>query len=331
MEYVVALDGSGDFTSLQAAVDALPALLETPATIYLRPGEYREKVVVNRDHVRIVGEDALTTALVYADYARMKDQAGKDIGTFQTYTLLVAGDDVAIENLTVRNDAGPGGLVGQAVAVYAAGDRGVWRNCRLIGHQDTLFCGPVTDQARNMARPRQVPEGVLSAGDCGDVYGRQFFFQCLIQGDVDFIFGPYRCYFSRCTLYMNARGGMYTAANTPKNAPYGLVFHRCALTGACAPGMAYLGRPWRAFARTVYLSCDMDACVSPQGFMDWDDQRPVTDRLGEYDTRGARAAQDTRQKNQKRLTKDEAALYTIRRVLDGWQPEGGDSDAEHAR
>ena len=152
---------------------------------------------------------------------------------------------------------------------------------------------------------------------------RQYFEQCFIRGDVDFIFGPYRCWFERCTLFMNERGGWYTAANTNRDQPFGFVFHRCLLTGACTPGEGFLGRPWRRFARTVFLDCEMDAHVAPEGFSDWDAERVVTDRCGEWHTRGERADQRTRHPAQKRLTDGEAAELTAAKVLsgeDGWHP-----------
>lgn len=247
-------------------------------------------------------------------------------GTFLSATLMTTGRDIEVENLTVRNDAGDGRDVGQAVAVYAAGDRGIWRNCRFIAHQDTLFCGP--------ARQPNVTEEVGDRCGCAEqsirveggrlTRSRQYFENCSIQGDVDFIFGSYRCWFEGCTLFMNARGGYYTAANTNEAQPFGLVFHRCRLTGACAPGAGFLGRPWRKHARTLFLACDMDECVAPEGFCDWDSTRRVTDRCGEWRTTGARADQSARHPAQKRLSDEEALTVTIPEVLggaDGWQPE----------
>lgn len=322
--YIIARDGTGDFTSLQAAVDAIPAGNRAPAILILRMDEYHEKVIVNKDNIRIIGEARDRTVLTNSGCAKDLDDEGNEKGTFLSYTLLVTGSNVEVQNLTIRNDAGDGRIVGQAVAVYAAGDRGVWRNVRMMAHQDTLFCGPTMPRVRKDALPRLVPEGVASVGDCPPAFGRQYFEDCFIQGDVDFIFGPYRCWFERCTLFANERGGFYTAANTPEASPYGFVFHQCRLTGACAPGQAFLGRPWRAFARTVFLNCEMDACVHPQGFCDWDENRPVTGCCGEYCTVGERADQSTRHPAQKRLSPEEAHMLTIPQVLsawDGWRPD----------
>ena len=319
MKYIVATDGSGDFTALQAAVDAAVPGDE----ILLRPGIYRERVVVHRDGLRIVGEDG--AVVTGSGCAKDTYPDGREKGTFLSATLLVLGDNVTVENLTVRNDAGDGREVGQAVAVYAAGDRGLWKHCQLIAHQDTLFCGPVMPKVLDEIAPRTMDTVtcVDSVGDCPPTRERQCFVNCTIQGDVDFIFGPYRCWFEGCTLVMNPAGGWYTAANTPEEQPWGLVFHRCRLTGECDAGAGSLGRPWRAFARTLFMACEMDEHVNPAGFEDWqnwDGVRPVTRRCGEWGTTGARADLSTRHPGQAILTDAEAALVTPEAVLDGWKP-----------
>ena len=315
---IVAKDGSGDFTSIQEAVDALPETEEgCPAQILVRAGEYREKVVIHRNHVRLKGEDAEKTVLAWNACAKDRYEDGTEKTTFLSATLMTTGLDIEVENLTVVNDAGDGRAVGQAVAVYAAGDRGVWRGCRFIAHQDTLYCGPL--------REPDVTKDVGSRRGCAEVYplvqdgpltsSSQYFENCYIRGDVDFIFGCYRAWFERCTLFMNERGGFYTAANTHPEQPFGFVFRRCRLTGACGPGQGFLGRPWRKGAATVFLECEMGEQVAPEGFCDWDAERVVTGRYGEWRTTGARADQGTRHPSQKRLTDEEAAQITISRVL----------------
>lgn len=322
MVYVIDLNGIGDFSSVQVAVDnAAPG-----DTLILRPGIYQERVVVYRDGLCILAEDG--AILTGSGCAKDTWPDGQEKGTFFSATLLVLGCNVSVENLTVRNDAGDGRVVGQAVAVYAAGDQGVWRNCRFIAHQDTLFCGPAMPRLLDENAPRANPgvECVPFVGNSPLTRSRQYFENCFIQGDVDFIFGPYRCWFEGCTLFMNARGGWYTAANTPEEQPWGMVFHSCRLTGECQPGEAKLGRPWRAFARTLFLACDMDACVSPWGFEDWhnwDGVREVTERCGEWRTTGVRADLSQRHPRQKRLTDAEADGITPQKVLGGeWYKAG---------
>lgn len=317
--YIIAKDGSGDFTSIQEAIDAIPGGGRAPTILLLRMDEYHERVIVNKDNVRIVGEARDRTVITNSACAIDKNPDGTDRGTFLSFTMLVTGNNVEVENLTIRNDAGDGRKVGQAVAVYAAGDRGVWRNCRMIARQDTLFCGPLMPKVVDDIAPRQSKaECVESVGDCPPTRSRQYFEDCYIEGDVDFIFGPYRCWFERCTLFMAERGGWYTAANTPEIQPHGLVFHKCRLTGNCEEGKALLGRPWRRFARTVFLDCEMDAHVAPVGFVDWDDVKKVTERYAEYGTTGARADQSTRHPKQKRMTAQEAACITLPEVIGGW-------------
>ncbi len=324
--YRVSKDGSGDFASIQAAVDAIPGNGSENIRLLVSAGEYRERVIISRDNVHITGDSPETTSLVFSNHATQSLPDGSERGTFLTATLLVAGNNATIENMTIRNDAGDGRAVGQALAVYAAGDREVFRNCRLAAHQDTLFCGPTMPNVAKDALPYIVPQGVLGLADALPFQCRQYYENCFIQGDVDFIFGPYRCWFENCALMCNARGGWYTAANTPEGAPFGFVFHHCHLRGECAPGAAYLGRPWREHAAALFLDCEMDACVSPQGFSDWKEPfRPVTARCGEHGTRGARADISERHKNQKILSPEEAAKVTLENVMasgdgDPWMP-----------
>lgn len=318
MRRIVAPDGSGDHRTIQSAVDA------GADEIIVKPGLYRERVVIHRSGLRLKGEDGAT--LVWDNHATQKRPDGTDRGTFLSATLYVLGDDVTVENLTVLNEAGDGRRVGQAPAVYAAGDRGVWRGCRLIACQDTLFCGPVTEDVLADLAPYacDTVEVAPAVNNAPVTKGRQYFVDCWIQGDVDFIFGSYRCWFEGCTLFMNERGGWYTAANTAEGQPWGFVFHKCRLEGACAPGTAYLGRPWREYARTLFLECDMDDRVSPRGFADWDGWdgvRPVTRRMGEWRTTGARADLSTRHPGQALLTDDEARRITVSKVLEGWTPD----------
>ena len=308
MRLIIAKDGSGDFTSLQAAVDALPA--DARGTeLFLKKGEYRERIVIHRDGVRLVGEDREGTVITASGCAKDLDADGSERGTFLSATLLVSGKGVTVENLTVRNDAGDGRDVGQAVAVYAAGDGGTWRNVDMIAHQDTLFCGPLNPRVSAFIAPRQGSAECVPAenlGSCPETFSTQYFENCFIRGDVDFIFGPYRCLFDGCTLFMNERGGFYTAANTPEEQELGMVFRGCRLTGECPDGAGYLGRPWRKFARTVFLRCEMDEHVSPQGFTDWDEERVVTERCAEYGTTGVRADLFFRHPGEKLLSAQEA-------------------------
>ncbi len=320
---IVAQDGSGDYQSIQAAVDALP---EAPGAqervILIKKGVYRERVAVNKDRVRLLGEDPERTVVAWSSHATELHPDGTERTTFRSWTMLVNGDDVTVEGLTVLNDAGDGSVVGQAVAVYAAGDRGLWLRCRLIAHQDTLYLGPVRipDVEEDLYPRGGRAERVPLVQDGHPSRSRQAFKDCFIRGDIDFIFGSYRAWFEDCTLFMNARGGWYTAANTHGDQPWGFVFHRCRLRGECPPGEAYLGRPWRKGSATVFLECDMDACVAPRGFADWDEERRITSRYGEWGTTGVRVDLTERDEREKLLTDREAEMLTPGEVLSGWVP-----------
>lgn len=321
MELIVSRNGEG-FAALQNAIDSIPDGHTEPVTIRIKPGTYREKVILNKSNVTLLGEEG--AHLVFDDYALNPLPDGTTRNTFLTPTLLITGDDVTLCGLTVENDAGDGRKVGQAVAVYAAGDRIRFFDCRLLAAQDTLFCGPVLTKLHNFVKPYSIPVGVEGVADRPPVDARLYFENCFIRGDVDFIFGPYRCWFEGCTLYANARGGYYTAANTPEGQPFGFVFHRCTLTGECEPGGIYLGRPWREHAATAFIGCHMDGCVHPTGFTDWlitgQPNRPVTNRYCEYGSTGAGADTAQRHPGMKLLTADEAAFYTRDAVLRGWDP-----------
>ena len=322
MIFTVKPEGRGDYPTIQAAIDAIPEDASRGYEIRVHEGVYEERLVVNRDGIRIrgVGDPA---RIIITGIASATDLLpdGREKTTFLSATVLVTGADVEISGLTIRNDAGDGRKVGQAVALYTAGDRGIYRGCRLIAAQDTLFCGPMmplveTDIAPRVSRAESVP----AVNEPLHTEGREYFEDCYIHGNVDFIFGSYRCWFEGCTLFMDARGGWYTACNTPEDQPFGFVFHECLLTGECNPGKAKLGRPWRKYCRTHFLSCEMDEHVDPRGFEDWDETRVVTDRMGEWRTRGARADQKSRHPAQRRMTDEEAAEMTAEAVLNGWNP-----------
>ncbi len=302
------------YSTLQQAVDSIPENNQEWTKLVLAPGVYREKVVVNKDRVEITGEGA---KIVWGDYALQLLPDGTTKNTFLTATLLVTGTDVVLRGVTVENDAGDGRKVGQAVALYAAGDRFQCYDCRFIAAQDTLYAGPVLWKLHSHT-DRPIPKGVENVADKPDVDARQYYENCYLQGDVDFIFGPYRCWFENCTLYANARGGYYTAANTPADQPFGLVFHRCRLTGECEPGGMYLGRPWREGAATAFIHCRMDECVNPQGFCDWENPfRALTRRSCEYPS----PCPEKRHPGMGVLSVQEARAYTVENVLNGWKPE----------
>lgn len=291
---VVAADGSGDFTTIQAAIyGARYRPTGPPWIIHVKPGVYEERVYVQRErgNLRLVGDDPKTTILTGKLHAHMPGPDGTEIGTFRTPTLQIDGGGFEIENLTIENAAGP---VGQALALRADGDKLIFRNCRFLGWQDTLFLNR----------------------------GRLYFEDCRIEGNVDFIFGGATVWFENCHLHFR-KGGYLTAASTPSKQRYGFVFHRCRITGE--PGVrAYLGRPWRPYSMTAFLHTNMSEAVRPEGWNNWGNaENEKTTRYIEFNSSGDGANVDSRVKWAKQLTKAEAEEYTVTNVLggeDGWNP-----------
>jgi pectinesterase len=282
----VAQDGNSNYTTIQSAIDAARSFPDKRITIFVKNGIYREKVVVPAINTRlsIIGEDAEKTIITWDDYFN-KINRGRN-STFYTYTLLVIADDFVAENLTIENSAGP---VGQALALYVKGDRCVFRNCRLLGNQDTLYT-----------------DGLNS---------RQYFDGCYIEGTTDFIFGPATALFSNCTIH-SKRDSYITAASTPEGKPFGFVFINCKLTATPETKQVFLGRPWRDFAKTVFIKCEMGSHIVPEGWSNWSGtERDKTAFYAEYGNTGAGADVSQRVAWSRQLTKKEAKKYTVSNIL----------------
>lgn len=293
---VVALDGTGNYTSLNDAIGAAPMRNDASQprwVIRVKPGTYHERVYVQRErgHMRIVGDDAEKTVIEFNVYASQPGPDGKPLGTFRTPTVQIDGDGMIWENLTLANSAGP---VGQALALRADGDRLEFRHCRFLGWQDTILLNR----------------------------GRHYFEDCYIEGHVDFIFGAATAWFERCHIHA-LRDGYLTAASTPQGTAHGYVFSHCKVTGADG-AKTYLGRPWRNFAKTVFLHTEMSANVRPEGWHNWN--KPDAEKTtfyAEFDSTGPGASPATRVSWAHQLTAEQAAAYTPATVLgssDGWNP-----------
>lgn len=318
-----------------AAADQLYPDAEQPVMIHVDPDEYRERVEIHRSHVTIEGETADSVRIVGSLGAKMPSEDGSGVdgtlGTFRTYTVLVDADDVRLENLTIENDAGDGREVGQAIALYADGDRLVVDACCIKGHQDTLFLGPLPPHEAKpggFIGPKQyAPRRV----------GRQYFRRCRIEGDVDFIFGGARAYFEGCEIRSLNRdmdvNGYVTAASTPKGEPYGFVFHGCSFTApdGVAPDSVYLGRPWREWAQTVLIDCWLGRHIKREGWWDWN--KPAAHNCVQYAgaiLHGPAGDATGWVPWANELDVMAAAGYAREQVLagaDGWDPEGGTGDA----
>lgn len=315
------------------APQSFPAAKEdniTPVIIHIAPGIYEENLVVERPCVTFLGEDALSTVLTgrLGAYEMLED--GSRRGTFRTASVRINTHDFTAKNITFENCAGYGHTVGQALALYADGDRLLFEDCRLLSSQDTLFTAPLPPTAAK-------PGGFTGPGENKPrIMGRQLYRRCFLQGDVDFIFGSAIAYFEECTLFSQKPGdrkppespddeviyGYITAASTPEGSPFGYVFHSCRLLSDCPPRSVYLGRPWREFAKTVFLNCYMGPHIHPLGFQDWNKPHEHF-YYGEYASFGEGALPDKRAAFSHQLSAEEAEAYTLSHVLsgeDGWQP-----------
>jgi pectinesterase len=286
LSFIVAQDGTGDYITIQNAIDACKSFPDSRITIFIRNGTYKEKVVVPaiNTNLSIIGESVEKTIVSFGDYFD-KINRGRN-STFFTYTFLVESDDFYAENLTIENSAG---RVGQAVALHITGDRCVFRNCRILGNQDTLFA-----------------DGQKS---------RQYFEDCYIEGTTDFIFGGATVLFERCIIFSKANS-FITAASTSQGKLYGFVFIGCRLLADDSVKRVFLGRPWRDYARVVFIDCELGKHILPEGWSNWSGtSRDKTAFFAESGNKGPGADYSRRVKWSHQLSGEEAANYTDKNIL----------------
>ena len=288
---VVSRDGTGDFRTLQEAVESARAFMDYTVTIYVKNGVYKEKVIVPSwvENIDIIGEDRDKTIITYDDHANINK-----MGTFRTYTVKVEGSDITFKNLTIENNAAQ---LGQAVALHTEGDRLKFINCRILGNQDTIYTGAK--------------------------FTRLYFKDCYIDGTTDFIFGPSTALFENCMIH-SKRNSYVTAASTPKEAKYGYIFKHCKLTAEPGVDKVYLGRPWRPYAYTLFIECELGKHIVPAGWHNWGKQsNEETARYMEYKNTGVGANVSERVAWSKQLTKKEAEAVTVDAIFgtqSNWNP-----------
>lgn len=288
---VVSRDGTGNFRTLQEAVESARAFMDYTVTIYVKNGVYKEKVIVPSwvENIDIIGEDRDKTIITYDDHANINK-----MGTFRTYTVKVEGSDITFKNLTIENNAAQ---LGQAVALHTEGDRLKFINCRILGNQDTIYTGAK--------------------------FTRLYFKDCYIDGTTDFIFGPSTALFENCMIH-SKRNSYVTAASTPKEAKYGYIFKHCKLTAEPGVDKVYLGRPWRPYAYTLFIECELGKHIVPAGWHNWGKQsNEETARYMEYKNTGEGANVSERVAWSKQLTKKEAEAVTVDAIFgtqSNWNP-----------
>ena len=286
---VVARDGTGEFRTVDEAIEVCRAFMDYHKVIFVKNGIYKEKLIIPSwlQNIEICGEDVEKTVITYDDHANIKrPETGKGMGTFRTYTLKIEGNSITLKNITIENNAP---RIGQAVALHTEGDKLVFINCRFLGNQDTVYTGT---------------EGT-----------RLYFKDCYIEGTTDFIFGPSVAWFENCDI-RDKSNSYVTAASTPAGQKYGYVFNNCRIT--CEEGVdkCYLGRPWRPYAYTLFMNCELGKHIRPEGWHNWgNESNEKTARYLEYNNRGEGSNTSKRCAWSKQLTKKEAAKITLEEVF----------------
>jgi pectinesterase len=298
-DIIVDSKGSGDFLTVQEAINSVPDLLQKETKIFIKNGIYKEKIEVlpNKINITLMGEDKSKTILTYDDYAPKKNTEGKAIGTSGSYSFAVSADNFKAVNLSFENSSGP---VGQAVAVRIDGDKVVFVNCNFLGFQDTIYTRGETS--------------------------RQFYKDCYIEGTTDFIFGASTAVFEDCEIFSKQGGYYITAASTVQNKLYGYVFINCKLTGNVPKGTVFLGRPWRPYAQTVFINTEMGSHIIPEGWNSWKDERfpdkEKTAFYAEYGSKGEGAKELSKRVTwSHQLSKSDLEKYDLSKVLNGWNPK----------
>lgn len=295
----VARDGSGQFRTINEAIDVCRAFMEYHKVIFVKKGFYKEKLIIPSflTNIEICGEDRDETIINYDDHANIKYDYlpnNHKLGTFGSYTLKIEGNDITLKNITVQNSAP---RLGQAVALHTEGDRLTFINCRFLGDQDTVYTGRENT--------------------------RLYFKDCYIEGTTDFIFGPSVAWFENCEI-RNKTNSYCTAASTPAGQKYGYIFNNCRITCNEDVDKCYLGRPWRPYAYTLFMNCELGRHIRPEGWHNWGNKaNEQTTRYLEYNNRGEGADATKRCAWSKQLTKKEAAQITPAEVFslsDSWNP-----------
>ncbi len=292
-EIVVSKDETSDFKTIQEAINATRDLGPGFVLITIKKGVYNEKLVVPSWKTKIIlkGEDRDETIIVNNDFSgKINPATGAKFSTFNSFTLLVEGNDFMAENLTVKN-ASCG--EGQAVALHVEGDRAVFRNCNIVGCQDTVYAAT---------------EG-----------SKQYYDGCYIEGTTDFIFGEATAVFNNCTI-KSIRDSYITAAATPEHQDFGFVFMKCRLVAGEDVTKVFLGRPWRPYAQTVFISCNLGPHIVAEGWNPWKGDKMFPEKektafYAEYENTGEGAEISGRVSWSHQLSKQDVKKYTLQNML----------------
>ena len=295
IKWVVAQNGSGNFTTIQAAFNAVPTGNSQPIMIYVKAGIYKEKLHIDagKNHVSLIGQGAANTILTFNDHTGKVSPHGDTINTRTSHSVYIAADDFYAQGIGFENNSGFN--AGQAVAAEVQGNRCVFYQCSFTGFQDVLFLN--NDNSL------------------------QYYRDCYIEGTTDFIFGSATAWFEHCTI-RSKKNSHITAASTPQNHNYGFVFNQCTLLADSGLNRVSLGRPWRPYACVAYLRCTIGAHIMPEGWSNWNKtDNYLTTRFAEYQNNGPGAQTAARVTWAKQLSTAQAAQITVTNVLNNWNPQ----------
>ena len=294
-QITVAKDSTGDYNTIQEALNAIPSPNNVPVIINVKAGIYKERVTVDsgKNFISIKGDPKNKTMITFAYHSGSVLYNGDTLNTWNCATFFVFANDFKAENIHFQNDAGF--YAGQAVAVRAHGNRISFFNCAITGFQDVLF---------------------LSGSDV-----KHYFENCYIEGTTDFIFGAATAVFKNCRIH-SKKNSHVTAASTNISVPYGFVFFDCNLTGDDNLDNVSLGRPWRPASSVTYINCQMGKHIIPGGWNNWKKpENETTARYAEYNSTGPGANPVSRVKWSKQLTKEEVKNYSLKNILGNWNPQ----------
>jgi pectinesterase len=295
---IVAQDGSGQYRTVQAALDAVPPGSDKAVTIFVKKGIYKEVITVDarKNFIRLTGEGPDKTILTYDNHAGTRLPNGDTLNTWTCASVFIYGNDFRAEQIGFQNTAGF--TAGQAVALRVEGNRASFFQCSMTGNQDVLF---------------------LSGSGV-----KHYFRDCYIEGTTDFIFGAATAVFRDCEIH-SKKNSHVTAASTNSIIPYGFVFFNCELTADSSINKVSLGRPWSPTASVTYINCSLGKHIIPEGWNNWKNPaNEATARYAEYNSSGPGASPATRVPWSHQLTAADAEKITVSAVLGPWDPEKKD-------
>lgn len=292
---VVAKDGSGDYATVQAAINAVPSNNKKPVDIFIKKGIYKEVITVEagKNFISITGEDKDNTILTYDNHSGTVTASGDTLNTRNCASFFLYANDFHAEHISFQNNAGFN--AGQAVAMRIEGTRASFKDCKFLGFQDVLFLSGNAVQ--------------------------HYFDQCYIEGTTDFIFGAATAVFNKCHIH-SKKNSHVTAASTAADVPYGFVFLDCKLTADTNVDKVSLGRPWRPAASVTYINCWLGKHIIPEGWNNWKNPaNEATARYAEYNSSGPGANAAARATWSRQLPAEEAKTYTLKNIFGDWKAD----------